>query len=215
MSLQHISISSNRLEITLLLRQLAHEGRAVVMATHELDLALQTADEVWLAGSGQGMLTGAPEDLVLRGSFDEIFASRALTCGRARFFTNLKDHYPSLLRATSRPRFGRGMLWSDADTPSMQMPHKNASRLSKCTMANRPGCWMEFTHSPALSHCSLLSKDCRLSISLLATGWIYAKIFRRPLTRLIRRIEKGKSFCKNGGSLPCLLDKNFSSSLIS
>ena len=68
----HLDLN-NRLEITLLLRQLAHEGKAVVMATHELDLALQTADEVWLAGHGGAMLTGAPEDLVLRGSFDDIF----------------------------------------------------------------------------------------------------------------------------------------------
>ena len=68
----HLDLN-NRLEITLLLRQLAHEGKAVVMATHELDLALQTADEVWLAGSPKGILTGAPEDLVLQGAFDEIF----------------------------------------------------------------------------------------------------------------------------------------------
>lgn len=68
----HLDLN-NRLEITLLLRRLAHEsGKAVVMATHELDLALQTADEVWLAGKGQ-LLKGTPEDLVLRGSFDDIF----------------------------------------------------------------------------------------------------------------------------------------------
>ena len=68
----HLDLN-NRLEITLLLRQLAHEGKAVVMATHELDLALQTADEVWLAGNDRSILTGVPEDLVLQGSFDEIF----------------------------------------------------------------------------------------------------------------------------------------------
>ncbi|HTF18606.1 MAG TPA: ABC transporter ATP-binding protein [Chryseolinea sp.] len=69
----HLDLN-NRLEITLLLRKLAHEsGKAVVMATHELDLALQTADEVWLAGRGDTLLTGTPEDLVLQGMFDEIF----------------------------------------------------------------------------------------------------------------------------------------------
>jgi len=69
----HLDLN-NRLEITLLLRQLAHDsGKAVVMATHELDLALQTADEVWLAGRGDNILTATPEDLVLQGTFDEIF----------------------------------------------------------------------------------------------------------------------------------------------
>jgi iron complex transport system ATP-binding protein len=69
----HLDLN-NRLEITLLLRQLAHESdKAVVMATHELDLALQTADEVWLTGRGNNILTATPEDLVLQGTFDEIF----------------------------------------------------------------------------------------------------------------------------------------------
>lgn len=69
----HLDLN-NRLEITLLLRRLAHQsGKAVVMATHELDLALQTADEVWLAGRRDQMMTGTPEDLVLQGCFDEIF----------------------------------------------------------------------------------------------------------------------------------------------
>jgi iron complex transport system ATP-binding protein len=69
----HLDLN-NRLETTLRPRKLAHEsGKAVVMATHELDLALQTADEVWLAGRGEKIVTGTPEDLVLQGTFDEIF----------------------------------------------------------------------------------------------------------------------------------------------
>jgi iron complex transport system ATP-binding protein len=69
----HLDLN-NRLEITLLLRRLAHESnKAVLMATHELDLALQTADKVWLAGNGMEMLTGPPEDLVLNGTFDDLF----------------------------------------------------------------------------------------------------------------------------------------------
>jgi iron complex transport system ATP-binding protein len=34
---------------------------------------LQTADEVWLAGKGQGIISGIPEDLVLKDFFDDIF----------------------------------------------------------------------------------------------------------------------------------------------
>jgi iron complex transport system ATP-binding protein len=69
----HLDLN-NRVEITLLLQELAHHsGKAILMATHELDLALQLADEVWLAGNGTGMLTGTPEDLVLSGTFDDIF----------------------------------------------------------------------------------------------------------------------------------------------
>lgn len=68
----HLDLN-NRLEIMNLLRRLAREqGKAVLLATHELDLALQTADLVWLA-NGSKIQTGIPEDLVLNGSFDEVF----------------------------------------------------------------------------------------------------------------------------------------------
>ncbi|HMJ69998.1 MAG TPA: ABC transporter ATP-binding protein [Cyclobacteriaceae bacterium] len=68
----HLDLN-NRLEIMNLLRKLAREkNKSILLATHELDLALQTADKVWLA-SGKELKKGIPEDLVLDGSFDEVF----------------------------------------------------------------------------------------------------------------------------------------------
>lgn len=69
----HLDLN-NRVEIMRLLRSLSHEmNKAILVATHELDLALQTADLIWLAGKNKNILKGIPEDLVLNGSFDEIF----------------------------------------------------------------------------------------------------------------------------------------------
>ncbi len=69
----HLDLN-NRLEIMNLLRKLARTmHKAILVATHELDLALQTADLIWLAGRNKNILTGIPEDLVLTGAFDEIF----------------------------------------------------------------------------------------------------------------------------------------------
>ncbi len=69
----HLDLN-NRVEIMNLLKRLTREtSRAILMATHELDLALQTADQVWIAGSDKTIKTGIPEDLVLDGSFDSIF----------------------------------------------------------------------------------------------------------------------------------------------
>jgi iron complex transport system ATP-binding protein len=69
----HLDLN-NRVEIMTLLRHLARqEGKAVLVSTHELDLALQTADLIWLAGHKKNIITGIPEDLVLSGVFDEIF----------------------------------------------------------------------------------------------------------------------------------------------
>jgi len=69
----HLDLN-HRVEIMKLLLGLARKkNKAILVATHELDLALQTADEIWLATTNKKIKTGIPEDLVLDGSFDEIF----------------------------------------------------------------------------------------------------------------------------------------------
>ncbi len=69
----HLDLN-NRVEIMNVLRKISRTlNKAILLATHELDLALQTADLLWLSGKNQNILSGFPEDLVLDGSFDEIF----------------------------------------------------------------------------------------------------------------------------------------------
>ncbi|MBN1928121.1 MAG: ABC transporter ATP-binding protein [Chlorobiaceae bacterium] len=68
----------NRLEIIKLLKTLAKEqGKAVVLSTHELDLALQAADRIWLmnpsGGSSSAMVAAIPESLVLDGHLEHAF----------------------------------------------------------------------------------------------------------------------------------------------
>jgi iron complex transport system ATP-binding protein len=63
-----------RVELMSLLRDLAHEsGRAVLLSTHDLDLALRCADRLWLLAPGGSLTQGAPEDMVLDGSVERIF----------------------------------------------------------------------------------------------------------------------------------------------
>lgn len=69
----HLDLN-NRVEIMNVLRDLTRTtNKAILLATHELDLALQTADIIWLTGKQENILTGFPEDLVLNGAFDTIF----------------------------------------------------------------------------------------------------------------------------------------------
>lgn len=69
----HLDLN-NRVEIMRLLHQLTRlEGKTILLATHELDLALQTSDLIWLTGNTKNIITGLPEDLVLNGAFDETF----------------------------------------------------------------------------------------------------------------------------------------------
>ncbi len=73
----------NRIRILLLLRELAHtQQKTVIISTHELDLALQLADTIWLmpaAHVGKGrdrnpLQIGTPQELVCSGVFAEAFA---------------------------------------------------------------------------------------------------------------------------------------------
>jgi iron complex transport system ATP-binding protein len=68
----------NRVEIMLLLHKLAHKtDKAILLSTHELDLALQAADRIWLMSSDRGVECGVPEDLVFNGSFNQTFESKS------------------------------------------------------------------------------------------------------------------------------------------
>jgi iron complex transport system ATP-binding protein len=65
----------HRVEMMHLLHHLAHQmNKAILLSTHELDLALQTADELWLMNPNHAFVSGIPEDLVLSGAFQSAFA---------------------------------------------------------------------------------------------------------------------------------------------
>lgn len=68
----------NRVEIMLLLHKLAHTtNKAIILSTHELDMALQAADRIWLITNENGVESGVPEDLVFNGSFNRAFESKS------------------------------------------------------------------------------------------------------------------------------------------
>lgn len=63
-----------RIEIMQVLRRTAHDaGCAVLLSTHDLDLALSTADRIWLMAKQQPLRAAIPEALVLDGAFQSAF----------------------------------------------------------------------------------------------------------------------------------------------
>lgn len=63
-----------RVEFMHLLRRLAPAGpRAILLSTHDLDLALRCADRLWLLPPGGPLREGTPEDLVLSDAFASAF----------------------------------------------------------------------------------------------------------------------------------------------
>lgn len=69
----------NRIDIIRLLRKLARETqKAIIMSTHELDLALQAADKIWLMAMENTTYAGSPEDLVLNDVFGKAFTKEGI-----------------------------------------------------------------------------------------------------------------------------------------
>jgi iron complex transport system ATP-binding protein len=67
-----------RVEMMQIMRRLTHDGqRAILLSTHDLDLALRNADVIWLMVDGR-IEVGAPEDLVLSGAFAAAFAAEGV-----------------------------------------------------------------------------------------------------------------------------------------
>jgi iron complex transport system ATP-binding protein len=70
----------SRVELMGLLRQLARkEHLAIIISTHDLELALRMADTVWLMMPGGRLESGVPEDLILSGLIDAAFRSENIT----------------------------------------------------------------------------------------------------------------------------------------
>lgn len=52
--------------------------KTIFMSTHDLDLALQIADRIWLIDKQAGVTIGTPEDLALNGSLAKYFEGRGV-----------------------------------------------------------------------------------------------------------------------------------------
>lgn len=73
-----------RIETMALLKQLAQSTRlAILVSTHDLDLALRNCDRLWLM-SQAGIKVGAPEDLALDGSLDDTFRAEGIRFDQRR-----------------------------------------------------------------------------------------------------------------------------------
>lgn len=69
----------SKVEIMQLLHRLSREAqKTIFLSTHDLDLALQLADKIWLIDQQSGICIGTPEDLSLRGSLSNFFTRKGI-----------------------------------------------------------------------------------------------------------------------------------------
>lgn len=91
-----------RVEIVALLRRLARvTGKAILMSTHDLDLAIRNADRCWLLFDRR-IEIGVPEALVLEGAFGRVFERKGILFdrGAGAFTVQVDDATPIALCGT-------------------------------------------------------------------------------------------------------------------
>ena len=68
----------SKVAVMRLLRQLAHEqGKTVLLSTHDLEIAFQTTDELWIL-QPDGLLTGTLDELEQQGAVSQFLATNGL-----------------------------------------------------------------------------------------------------------------------------------------
>lgn len=79
----------SKVQMMMLLHRLAKAlKKTIFMSTHDLEHALQVADQVWLLDKEKGLAAGLPEDLSKEGKIEEYFNREGITFDRETcFFT--------------------------------------------------------------------------------------------------------------------------------
>lgn len=69
----------SKVEMMQLLHRLSRQtGKTIFLSTHDLELALQAADCLWLMSPSEGIAIGTPEDLALDGSLARFFVRKGI-----------------------------------------------------------------------------------------------------------------------------------------
>ena len=77
----------SRTETFMLLRKLAYEERkSILISTHDLDLALQCCDHIWLLDKGQ-FTTGTPQDFSHNKALDRAFSTSTFQFDTTKFLS--------------------------------------------------------------------------------------------------------------------------------
>ena len=84
----------SKVEVMQLLHNLTHTlQKTVFMSTHDLELAPQIADKIWLMDRTNGIAIGTPEDLSLEGKLSSFFSRKGITYDTETGFFRIDTDY--------------------------------------------------------------------------------------------------------------------------
>lgn len=89
----------SKVEIMQLLHQLTRTtDKTIFLSTHDLELALQIADKIWLMDRDKGISTGTPEDLALSGHLSGFFSRKGIIFDTETGLFRINNQYKSEIR---------------------------------------------------------------------------------------------------------------------
>lgn len=84
----------SKVEILHLLHRLSRDMRKTIfLSTHDLELALQIADQLWLMAHGREVMVGTPEDLALAGTLDSFFRRKGVAFEKQTGLYRIEPEY--------------------------------------------------------------------------------------------------------------------------
>lgn len=117
----------SKVEIMQLLHRLTRKiDKTIFLSTHDLELALQIADKIWLMDRINGIATGTPEDLALSCHLSHFFAGKGITFDSDSGLFRMTNNYRSQIRlsghgqkyAMVRKALQRNEILADRDLES-------------------------------------------------------------------------------------------------
>ena len=89
----------SKVEMMQLLHQLSRQtDKTIFLSTHDLELALQIADKIWLMDKVNGVTIGTPEDLSLDGTLSSFFARKGIVFDLETGLFRVNNEYTSRIR---------------------------------------------------------------------------------------------------------------------
>lgn len=89
----------SKVEIMQLLHHLTRTtNKTIFLSTHDLELALQIADKIWLMDKANGISTGTPEDLALSGHLSGFFARKGIVFDMETGLFRIDNQYRAEIR---------------------------------------------------------------------------------------------------------------------
>ncbi len=117
----------NKYEIILLLNNLAKNNKkTIIFSTHDLNIALSQADKLWLMKENE-IIEGAPEDLVLNKTIQQIFENKNLEFHEES--GEFKSNRPAKQKVTLIGK-GLSMLWTQKALERINLEVDNSTENS-------------------------------------------------------------------------------------